>query len=82
MDLQIDYFSRTRQQLDEFLGSTEARKLVHNAIFSITIGANDFLNNYLTFISDLEAPDTYISRLMIALKQQLTVSFFPYSPAL
>ncbi|PKU85829.1 GDSL esterase/lipase At2g23540 [Dendrobium catenatum] len=72
MDLQIDYFNSTRQQLDQFLGKIKAGELVQQAIFSITIGANDFLNNYLTFISDFEAPDAYINRLMIALKDQLT----------
>ncbi|KAG0488117.1 hypothetical protein HPP92_006928 [Vanilla planifolia] len=76
MDLQIDYFNTTRKQLDEFLGQFEAKELVKNAIFSITIGANDFLNNYLTFISDLETPNTYINRLMVALKGQLTRLYY------
>ncbi|KAK8966765.1 hypothetical protein KSP40_PGU015908 [Platanthera guangdongensis] len=50
----------------------EARERVNRAIFFITIGSNDFLNNYLTFISDFEPPDTFINRLVIALKAQLT----------
>ncbi|XP_020580635.1 GDSL esterase/lipase At2g23540-like [Phalaenopsis equestris] len=76
MDVQIDYFNSTRQQLDEFLGKDEARELVQNAIFSITIGANDFLNNYLTFITDFEQPDTYTNGLMIALREQLTRLYY------
>ncbi|KAK8950700.1 GDSL esterase/lipase [Platanthera zijinensis] len=76
MDLQIDYFNTSRQQLDDFVGKIEARERVNRAIFSITIGSNDFLNNYLTFISDFEPPDTFINRLMIALKAQLTRLYY------
>uniref|UniRef100_A0A0D3GUQ9 GDSL esterase/lipase n=1 Tax=Oryza barthii TaxID=65489 RepID=A0A0D3GUQ9_9ORYZ len=48
MDLQVDYFNITRKQLDDLLGKAKAKEfLKKKAIFSITVGSNDFLNNYL-----------------------------------
>uniref|UniRef100_A0A0D9X2P4 GDSL esterase/lipase n=1 Tax=Leersia perrieri TaxID=77586 RepID=A0A0D9X2P4_9ORYZ len=48
MDLQVDYFNITRKQLDDLLGKAKAKEfLKKNAIFSVTVGSNDFLNNYL-----------------------------------
>jgi hypothetical protein len=48
MDLQVDYFNITRKQLDDLLGRDKAREFLRRkVIFSVTVGSNDFLNNYL-----------------------------------
>ncbi|KAL0396671.1 UNVERIFIED_CONTAM: GDSL esterase/lipase [Sesamum calycinum] len=48
MDIQVDYFNITRKEIDKLLGASKAREyLQKKSIFSITIGSNDFLNNYL-----------------------------------
>ena len=79
MDLQVDYFNATRRQLDELLGGDRAKEFLRKkAIFSVTVGSNDFLNNYLmpvlstgTRIS--ESPDSFINDLIFHLRDQLTV---------
>jgi len=78
MDLQVDYFNATRRQLDELLGGDRAKEFLRKkAIFSVTVGSNDFLNNYLmpvlstgTRIS--ESPDSFINDLIFHLRDQLT----------
>ncbi|XP_042437937.1 GDSL esterase/lipase At2g23540-like [Zingiber officinale] len=77
MDVQIDYFNVTRRQLDELLGTKAAREFLwKKAIFSITVGSNDILNNYLLpFFSIAErvnqTPDAFIADLIAALRRQL-----------
>ncbi|KAL5705036.1 hypothetical protein ACHQM5_023387 [Ranunculus cassubicifolius] len=78
MDIQIDYFNITRKELDQLLGVSQARDYVmKKAMFSITVGANDFLNNYMmpvlssgTRIS--ESPDAFVDILIDNLHRQLT----------
>lgn len=79
MDLQVDYFNITRKQLDDLLGKAKAKEfLKKKAIFSITVGSNDFLNNYLMPVLSAgtrvaESPDGFINDLIIHLREQLTV---------
>ncbi|KAK8717521.1 hypothetical protein V6N13_044787 [Hibiscus sabdariffa] len=78
LDIQIDYFNITRKQFDQLLGPSNAQDYISKrSIFSITIGSNDFLNNYLlplvstgTRIS--ENPDAYIDDMIDHLRNQLT----------
>lgn len=78
MDIQIDYFNITRKQIDKLLGPSKARNYItKNSIFSITIGANDFLNNYLLPVLSvgtriLESPDAFVDQLITTLRVQLT----------
>lgn len=80
MDVQIDYFNITRKQLDDLLGKDRARAFLRNkAIFSVTIGSNDFLNNYLMPLLSVgtrvsESPDAFLNDLISHLRDQLTVS--------
>ncbi|PIA52383.1 hypothetical protein AQUCO_01000329v1 [Aquilegia coerulea] len=78
MDIQIDYFKITRNQLNQLLGASKAREFVtKKAIFSITVGANDFLNNYLMPVLSVGArisqtPDAFVNTLISNLRRQLT----------
>ncbi|KAG5241344.1 GDSL-motif lipase/hydrolase family protein [Salix suchowensis] len=78
MDVQIDYFSITRKQFDKLLGASQARDyIMKKSIFSITIGANDFLNNYLLPVLSIgarisESPDGFIDDMLSHFKDQLT----------
>ncbi|WOL10369.1 hypothetical protein Cni_G19124 [Canna indica] len=77
LDIQIDYFNVTRQQLDELLGKAKAKQFLwKKSIFSITIGSNDFLNNYLLPVFSageriLETPDGFVNDLITTLRRQL-----------
>uniref|UniRef100_A0A1D1XYN6 GDSL esterase/lipase At2g23540 n=1 Tax=Anthurium amnicola TaxID=1678845 RepID=A0A1D1XYN6_9ARAE len=78
MDIQVDYFNITRQQLDGVLGKANAKAwLMKQALFSVTIGSNDFLNNYLVpvvyaGVRITETPDGFVNDLINHLRTQLT----------
>ncbi|XP_062010904.1 GDSL esterase/lipase At2g23540-like [Rosa rugosa] len=78
MDIQIDYFNETRKQIDKLLGPSKAKEYISKrSIFSITVGANDFLNNYLLPVLSIgarisETPDAFIDDLITHFRAQLT----------
>ncbi|XP_022158232.1 GDSL esterase/lipase At2g23540 [Momordica charantia] len=78
MDIQVDFFNITRKQLDKLLGASKARDYItKNSIFSITVGANDFLNNYLLPVLSIgarisQSPDSFIDDMIAHLRDQLT----------
>ncbi|GMN29859.1 hypothetical protein TIFTF001_002589 [Ficus carica] len=78
MDIQIDYFNITRKQFDKLLGRSKAKEYISkNSIFSITVGSNDFLNNYLLPVLSIgarisQSPDAFIDDMIRHLRDQLT----------
>lgn len=80
MDVQVDFFNTTRKQFDDLLGKEKAKEYIgKKSIFSITIGANDFLNNYLFPLLSVgtrfsQTPDDFIGDMLEHLRGQLTVS--------
>lgn len=79
LDAQIDNFANTRQEIISKLGEVEVKKLFENAVFSVTIGSNDFINNYLTpYVSKLEQklvpPESFVGAMIARFKIQLTVN--------
>lgn len=42
----MSYFEEYQRRLIDLIGIDEARKLVNNALVLITLGGNDFVNNY------------------------------------
>lgn len=85
MDVQIDYFTITRKQIDKLLGESKAREFImKKSIFSITVGSNDFLNNYLLPVLSIgarisQSPDTFINDMISHFRVQLTVNILFYS---
>ncbi|WVZ25480.1 hypothetical protein V8G54_004024, partial [Vigna mungo] len=78
MDVQIDYFSITRKEIDKLLGESKAKEYItKKSIFSITVGANDFLNNYLLPVLSIgarisQSPDSFIDDMITHFRAQLT----------
>ncbi|KAK8945235.1 GDSL esterase/lipase [Platanthera zijinensis] len=78
LDIQIDYFNITRKEVDKILGVSQAKLyFMKNAIISLTIGSNDFLNNYLLPLLSAgerytESPDSFVDQLINSLRAQLT----------
>ncbi|XP_045786311.1 GDSL esterase/lipase At2g23540 [Trifolium pratense] len=78
MDVQIDYFTITRKQIDKLLGASKARDFImKESIFSITVGANDFLNNYLLPVLSVgarisQSPDAFVDDMINHFRAQLT----------
>lgn len=85
MDIQIDYFTITRKQIDKLLGQSKARDFImKKSIFSITVGANDFLNNYLLPVLSVgarisQSPDAFVDDMINHFRGQLTVHILFHS---
>lgn len=79
MDIQVDYFSITRKQFDKLLGEDKARDYIRKiSMFSIVIGSNDFLNNYLVpFVAAqarlTQTPEIFVEDMISHLRNQLKV---------
>ncbi|KAL2921126.1 hypothetical protein RDABS01_012617 [Bienertia sinuspersici] len=77
MDAQLDNFANTKQDIINLIGDVATQKLLSRALFSVTMGSNDFINNYLTpivskFEQHLVTPQAFISTLLSRYKLQLT----------
>ncbi|PRQ39461.1 putative triacylglycerol lipase [Rosa chinensis] len=77
MDAQIDNFANTRQDIISSIGLPAAVELLRRALFSVTIGSNDFLSNYLVPVitevkRKLIPPETFVGILIARFRLQLT----------
>ncbi|KAJ4955959.1 hypothetical protein NE237_012742 [Protea cynaroides] len=77
LDAQLDNFANTRQDIISSIGSSEAMNLFRTSIFSVTIGSNDFINNYLTPVisvpeQKLVSPATFVDTMISRYTLQLT----------
>ncbi|MCO5601621.1 hypothetical protein L7F22_055744 [Adiantum nelumboides] len=76
MDKQIAYFEGTVKEINKMLGVEETRSFLTKALFSITLGANDFLSNYIfplpTSLEKTLSPQEYNQKLLKQLKVQVT----------
>ncbi|GLJ25785.1 hypothetical protein SUGI_0493740 [Cryptomeria japonica] len=76
MDTQLNDFANTREEIISMIGVQEAQDFLAEAIFSISIGSNDFLNNYLAIENlperELVSPEQFIQRLIDTFRVQLT----------
>ncbi|KAK6160969.1 hypothetical protein DH2020_004350 [Rehmannia glutinosa] len=76
LDAQMDNFANTRQEIMTRIGDAAAKKLLKNALFSVTIGSNDFINNYLTpCVSKVEqqlvSPESFVGAMISRYRIQL-----------
>ncbi|KAF3786330.1 GDSL esterase/lipase [Nymphaea thermarum] len=78
MDVQVDFFNVTRKQVDQLLGPAKAKNyIMKDSIFSVTIGSNDFLNNYLLPVVSVAerlvyTPNQFTDSMITNLRSQLT----------
>ncbi|KAI3973272.1 hypothetical protein MKW92_022614 [Papaver armeniacum] len=80
LDAQLDNFANTRQYIISRIGAAAASKLFGKALFSVTMGSNDFLNNYLVPVLSIPeqkmiSPETFIDTLISRYRLQLTRLF-------
>ncbi|CAH1454481.1 unnamed protein product [Lactuca virosa] len=76
MDAQLDNFANTKQDIISRIGATATQELLSGALFSVTIGSNDFINNYLTpVVSTIErklvSPEAFVGTLISRFRLQL-----------
>ncbi|XP_059278077.1 GDSL esterase/lipase At4g16230-like [Lycium ferocissimum] len=77
MDAQLDNFANTKQDIITRIGEPATIKLIENALFSVTMGSNDFINNYLTPVfstaEQLTVPPTkFVGAVIFKYRIQLT----------
>ncbi|CAN6295331.1 unnamed protein product [Urochloa humidicola] len=77
LDAQIDNYANNRRDLIARLGEVAAVSLLRGALFSVTMGSNDFINNYLTPIFSVPErattpPAAFIGAMIAKYRQQLT----------
>ncbi|KAF8721512.1 hypothetical protein HU200_023018 [Digitaria exilis] len=77
LDAQIDNYANSRHDLIARHGEVEAVSLLRGALFSVTMGSNDFINNYLTPIFSVPErattpPVAFIGAMIAKYRQQLT----------
>ncbi|KAG2241523.1 hypothetical protein Bca52824_096491, partial [Brassica carinata] len=77
VDAQLDNFATTRQDIISWIGESAAAKLFRSAIFSVTTGSNDLINNYFTpVVSTLERkvvpPEDFVDTMISRFRLQLT----------
>ncbi|KAL8244493.1 hypothetical protein R6Q59_010751 [Mikania micrantha] len=76
MDAQLDNFANTRNGIISIIGVGATQDLLKGSLFSISIGSNDFINNYLTPVfstieQKLVSPEAFVKDMMPIYKGQL-----------
>ncbi|KAM0013343.1 putative triacylglycerol lipase [Helianthus debilis subsp. tardiflorus] len=76
LDAQLDNFANTRHDIISRIGAPAAQDLFNGALFSVTIGSNDFINNYLTpVVSTIEqklvSPEAFVGDMITRFRGQL-----------
>ncbi|KAG8658914.1 hypothetical protein MANES_03G205600v8 [Manihot esculenta] len=77
LDAQIDNFENNRQDIISSIGAPAALNLIQRALFSVTIGSNDFINNYFTPVGlvpkrELIPPQVFVNTMIARFRLQLT----------
>lgn len=79
-DAQLDNFANTRQDIISNIGVPTALNLFKRSIFSVAMGSNDFINNYLApavliYEKNLASPELFVTTLVSRFREQLIVIF-------
>ncbi|RZB64545.1 GDSL esterase/lipase isoform B [Glycine soja] len=75
-DAQLDNFANTRQDIISNIGVPTALNLFKRSIFSVAMGSNDFINNYLApavliYEKNLASPELFVTTLVSRFREQL-----------
>ncbi|XP_020202215.2 GDSL esterase/lipase At4g16230-like isoform X2 [Cajanus cajan] len=75
-DAQLDNFANTRQDIISYIGLPATLNLFRRSIFSVTMGSNDFINNYLApaviiLEQELASPELFVTTLVSRFREQL-----------
>ncbi|MFS7937441.1 putative triacylglycerol lipase [Helianthus anomalus] len=75
MPLQLEYFKEYQQRLSLAIGDEKAKQLVNRALVLISLGGNDFINNYYLFPgsarSQLTSLSDYVTYLIVEYRKIL-----------
>ncbi|XP_051230754.1 GDSL esterase/lipase At4g16230 [Lolium perenne] len=76
LDAQIDDYASNRRDMITLQGEVAAVSVLRGALFSVTMGSNDFINNYLVPILSaperaVTPPEAFINGMIAKYRQQL-----------
>lgn len=73
---QLKNFEAVEKSLIEKLGEEEAKQLISEAVYFISIGSNDYMGGYLgnPKMQELYIPETYVGMVIGNLTQAIQVS--------
>lgn len=80
MTRQLQYFEQYQERVSALIGEDETRQLVNSALVLMTLGGNDFVNNY--FLVPFSARsrqfslEDYVPFLIVEYRKILSVSLF------
>ena len=76
---QYEYFQQYQQRVAGLIGATKAKQLVNQALVLITVGGNDFVNNYylvpFSARSRQYALPDYVKFLIVEYRKLLLVTY-------
>ncbi|KMT16284.1 hypothetical protein BVRB_3g054340 isoform B [Beta vulgaris subsp. vulgaris] len=77
LDAQLDNFANTKQDMIYSIGEAATKELLSKALFSVSMGSNDFINNYLTpimskFEQQVVSPEAFVDAMISKYRLQLT----------
>ncbi|KAG0585695.1 hypothetical protein M758_2G029800 [Ceratodon purpureus] len=78
MSQQFDHFTKTKQQIALMVGQQGMEELIHNGIYSFTVGGNDYINNYMALTTNTKNMYTlpqYLDRLITLFRGQLKTAY-------
>jgi hypothetical protein len=76
LNKQLEYLTNTKSQFVQLVGETKTEDIFNKALFYVTIGSNDYINNYLLTglaTSRQYTPRQYQDVLIAAFESQLRV---------
>lgn len=78
MNQQLQWAANTKSQIVQLVGEAQAEAIFANGLFSVTMGSNDYINNYLLKGSSTSSsynPQQYQDLLISTFSQQLTTLY-------
>lgn len=76
MSQQFAHFQKTKDQIALVIGPQGTDELIHNALYSFTVGGNDYINNYMAITTNTKNKYTvpqYHDLLITTYRGQLKV---------
>ncbi|KAJ4842240.1 hypothetical protein Tsubulata_046556 [Turnera subulata] len=77
LQTQLKYFDEVIKSLTEKLGEAQAKELISNAVYFISIGSNDYLGGYLInpAMQEIYIPEEYVGMVIGNLTQAIQVLY-------
>lgn len=80
MHTQLDYFKAYQRRMTALIGATRTKRLVNQALFLMTVGGNDFVNNYYLVPSSARSRQyslpQYVKLLICEYRKHLQVKLY------